>query len=104
MHHFAIDYDEDEQMEFTQSDDIQVLGSFESMGLKEDLLRGIYSYGKLLCNKFVVFNTIWIQVLKDHQPFNREQSNRLSREEMSSHNHSQELERLQCFLLVYFKT
>lgn len=31
-------------MEF-QSDDIQVLSSFENMGLKEDLLRGIYAYG-----------------------------------------------------------
>ena len=32
--------------EFETSEDISVFQSFESMGLKEDLLRGIYAYGK----------------------------------------------------------
>lgn len=40
-----IDYDEDEDIEFTQTEDIEVMSSFDSMGLKEDLLRGIYAYG-----------------------------------------------------------
>jgi len=39
------DYDADEKMEFELSGDIDVLTSFDSMGLKEDLLRGVYAYG-----------------------------------------------------------
>lgn len=39
------DFDSDEQIEFTQNEDIEVLNSFDTMGLKEDLLRGIYAYG-----------------------------------------------------------
>lgn len=35
-------------IEFTTSKDIQVYPTFEAMGLKEDLLRGIYSYGASL--------------------------------------------------------
>ena len=40
-----IDYDAEEDIEFTQTEDIEVLSSFDTMGLKEDLLRGIYAYG-----------------------------------------------------------
>lgn len=40
-----IDYDEKEAIEITVSGDIEVFSSFDSMGLKEDLLRGIYAYG-----------------------------------------------------------
>jgi hypothetical protein len=39
------DYDEDEDMEFTMSKEIEVYPDFESMGLKKELLRGIYDYG-----------------------------------------------------------
>mmetsp|Transcript_33561 Transcript_33561/g.54527 ORF Transcript_33561/g.54527 Transcript_33561/m.54527 type:complete len:408 (-) Transcript_33561:140-1363(-) len=39
------DYDEDEEIEFTVTDGVEVLQSFDTMGLKEDLLRGIYGYG-----------------------------------------------------------
>ena len=39
------EYDKDEDMLFTQSGDIDVVPNFEKMGLKEDLLRGIYAYG-----------------------------------------------------------
>jgi len=39
------DYDADEKMEFELSAEIDVISSFDSMGLKEDLLRGIYAYG-----------------------------------------------------------
>ena len=39
------DFDEREQMEITTDTDVEVFSSFDSMGLKEDLLRGIYSYG-----------------------------------------------------------
>lgn len=41
----SIDYDSEEDIEFTQTEDIEVLSSFDTMGLKEDLLRGIYAYG-----------------------------------------------------------
>eukprot|EP00602_Paraphysomonas_sp_CaronLab_P007703 CAMPEP_0185026246 /NCGR_PEP_ID=MMETSP1103-20130426/10179_1 /TAXON_ID=36769 /ORGANISM="Paraphysomonas bandaiensis, Strain Caron Lab Isolate" /LENGTH=390 /DNA_ID=CAMNT_0027559755 /DNA_START=43 /DNA_END=1215 /DNA_ORIENTATION=- len=35
----------DGQIEFTQTEDVEILSSFDTMGLKEDLLRGIYAYG-----------------------------------------------------------
>eukprot|EP00603_Paraphysomonas_imperforata_P004764 CAMPEP_0114427618 /NCGR_PEP_ID=MMETSP0103-20121206/8454_1 /TAXON_ID=37642 ORGANISM="Paraphysomonas imperforata, Strain PA2" /NCGR_SAMPLE_ID=MMETSP0103 /ASSEMBLY_ACC=CAM_ASM_000201 /LENGTH=430 /DNA_ID=CAMNT_0001596711 /DNA_START=34 /DNA_END=1326 /DNA_ORIENTATION=- len=40
-----VDYDEEEDIEITQTEDIEVMSSFDTMGLKEDLLRGIYAYG-----------------------------------------------------------
>ncbi len=40
-----IDRDEREKMEITLTDDVDVHTSFETMRLKEDLLRGIYAYG-----------------------------------------------------------
>ena len=36
----------DDELEFSTTKDLDVLSSFESMGLKEDLLRGIYAYGE----------------------------------------------------------
>jgi len=36
---------EEEEVEFTVSGDVEVLPNFEAMGLKEDLLRGVYAYG-----------------------------------------------------------
>ncbi|KUG01038.1 Eukaryotic initiation factor 4A-III [Phytophthora nicotianae] len=40
-----VDEDDGDTVEFTTSKDITVFPTFEAMGLKEDLLRGIYSYG-----------------------------------------------------------
>lgn len=40
-----VDEDDGDSVEFTTSKDIQIYPTFEAMGLKEDLLRGIYSYG-----------------------------------------------------------
>ena len=37
--------DKDEGMEITVTHDLNIYSSFDSMGLKEDLLRGIYAYG-----------------------------------------------------------
>ena len=42
-----IDYDEKESMEITTSDDVEIYTSFDALGLKEDLLRGIYAYGEM---------------------------------------------------------
>lgn len=39
------DRDENEKVEITLTDDVEVHSSFETMRLKEDLLRGIYAYG-----------------------------------------------------------
>jgi hypothetical protein len=41
-----VDFDEKENMEITTDAEVEVYPTFDSMGLKEDLLRGIYSYGK----------------------------------------------------------
>jgi hypothetical protein len=42
-----VDYDEKEAMEITTDADVAVFSTFDEMGLKEDLLRGIYAYGAL---------------------------------------------------------
>ena len=33
-------------VEFETSEDVEVLPTFNSMGLREELLRGVYAYGK----------------------------------------------------------
>ncbi|CAM9189824.1 unnamed protein product [Pylaiella littoralis] len=40
-----IDFDEDENIEFTIEGDVEVVENFDSMGLKDELLRGVYAYG-----------------------------------------------------------
>lgn len=37
--------EEDEEIHFETSKGVKVVSSFENMGLKEDLLRGVYNYG-----------------------------------------------------------
>lgn len=39
------DRDADDELEFSSSEGVNIYGSFESMNLHEDLLRGIYAYG-----------------------------------------------------------
>ncbi|RYE99176.1 MAG: DEAD/DEAH box helicase, partial [Methanobacteriota archaeon] len=39
------DYDDNSKMVFESTEDVAVVPSFESMGLKPDLLRGIFAYG-----------------------------------------------------------
>jgi len=39
------EWDEGEEIEFTVSKEVEVFPSFEAMGLKEELLRGIFDYG-----------------------------------------------------------
>ncbi len=39
-------YDDLANVEFETSDSVTVLKSFDSMALKDDLVRGIYAYGK----------------------------------------------------------
>lgn len=34
-------------IEFDTSEDVEVIKSFDSMGLRDELLRGIYTYGML---------------------------------------------------------
>ena len=34
-------------VEFETSEDVEVVPTFDNMNLREDLLRGIYAYGKL---------------------------------------------------------
>jgi hypothetical protein len=38
-------YDETEEVEFTVSNEVEVVPDFETMGLRQELLRGIYDYG-----------------------------------------------------------
>jgi len=35
-------------IEFETSEDVNVIPTFDNMGLREDLLRGIYAYGKTI--------------------------------------------------------
>lgn len=41
-------------VEFETSEDVEVIPTFDNMNLREELLRGIYAYGKLLtyCLRF----------------------------------------------------
>ena len=40
-------------VEFETSEDVEVIPTFDSMGLREDLLRGIYAYGKVILPNFL---------------------------------------------------
>ena len=74
--------DNREEIEFTTSDGVNVLPSFDAMSLKDDLLRGIYAYGK--CFKgvlvhyihfgmsFIIIYSFPFQALKDLLLFNKE--------------------------------
>jgi ATP-dependent RNA helicase len=42
------DVDDLANVEFETSDNVEVIKTFDSMNLKEDLLRGIFAYGKLI--------------------------------------------------------
>ena len=37
-------------VEFETSEEVEVVPTFDNMGLREDLLRGIYAYGKKCCD------------------------------------------------------
>jgi hypothetical protein len=39
---------DDDKVEFETSSKVKIYSSFDSMGLREDLLRGIYAYGMFL--------------------------------------------------------
>jgi ATP-dependent RNA helicase len=39
----------DENLVFETSSDVAILPSFDAMGLKEDLLRGVYAYSMSSC-------------------------------------------------------
>ena len=77
-------------VEFETSEEVEALPTFDSMGLREDLLRGIYAYGKShlifkVLSQFyrvLIYFTHFFQVLRNLQPFNKEQSNPSSRVEM----------------------
>ena len=40
-----VDYDEDEKISFETSRGVTSVSTFDGMGIREDLLRGLYSYG-----------------------------------------------------------
>lgn len=42
----AFDRTRDEKLVFQTSEDVKIAPTFDQMGLKEDLLRGIYAYSK----------------------------------------------------------
>ncbi len=40
---------DDNKMDFETSEDVEVNSTFDSMGLREDLLRGIFGFSKYYC-------------------------------------------------------
>ena len=42
----AMDEETDGKLKFETSKEVEVLGTFDGMGLREDLLRGLYAYGE----------------------------------------------------------
>ncbi len=45
--------DQDASMVFETSKGVDVVATFDGMGLREDLLRGVYAYGELQCVGFI---------------------------------------------------
>lgn len=37
--------EDDSKLDFETSEDVEIVPSFDAMGLKDELLRGIYAYG-----------------------------------------------------------
>lgn len=68
-------------VEFETSEDVEVVPTFQSMKLREELLRGIYAYGKSqIINKTNLQLANFLYFFKDlrnHQQFNNEVSYRL---------------------------
>ena len=109
-----VDYDEKESMEITTSDDVEIYTSFDSLGLKEDLLRGIYAYGKsnkrkIIANylHFVPVSNSHIkssmQVLRGLRQFSSVLSNRSFKVGILLRNRNQGRERRLFFPLEYYK-
>ena len=48
-----------DEEDITADRDVEVFASFDVMGLKEDLLRGIYSYGIFVMNDLRCFHCFW---------------------------------------------
>lgn len=46
VHSGGIDRENDAKMAFDTNEKVQVMSTFDSLNLKEDLLRGIYAYSK----------------------------------------------------------
>ena len=40
-----IDFEEDKRMKFETSKEVNITSTFDGMGIREDLLRGLYAYG-----------------------------------------------------------
>lgn len=45
----GFDHASDAQAVFETSDEVRVISSFDQLGLKEDLVRGIYAYSRIMC-------------------------------------------------------
>lgn len=41
-------------VEFETSEDVEVVPTFQSMKLREELLRGVYAYGMCILNVFIL--------------------------------------------------
>lgn len=48
VHSGGIDRESDAKMAFDVNEKVQVMSTFDSLNLKEDLLRGIYAYSTIL--------------------------------------------------------
>ena len=47
-------------VEFETSEDVEVTPTFDAMGLREDLLRGVYSYGEAINDTLPINNAAYI--------------------------------------------
>ena len=55
-------------VEFETSEDVDVTPTFDNMGLREDLLRGIYAYGKNWPKNFPSHIFITTSTINTHAP------------------------------------
>lgn len=88
-------------VEFETSEEVDVVATFDKMGLKNDLIRGIYSYGKTL--NYFTFKYVKFKVLKNQQQFNNVLLNKLQKVATSLHKHNLVQVKLQLLALEYFR-
>lgn len=54
VHSGGIDRESDAKMAFDVNEKVQIMSTFDSLNLKEDLLRGIYAYSTILFFTFIL--------------------------------------------------
>lgn len=96
----GLDEEVDAMLDFEANEDVTVVPTFDNMGLKEPLLRGIYGFGTAdvvlrVASVIPSYNLIQTQVSKSPRPFNSALLFPSCKSATLLHKHSQERVKLQ---------